>query len=202
MAATTSSTSPHPGTAQGTFGRYTETPYDQMTPEQQESYRVLSKVEGDGKAELPGPLKIWVDNPNLAEAVAPLATHFRPPHHSLSQREREIAVCVIVGKWHAAFSIDAHSGILIGLGVSPDIADALVCGKPASFQDQREQVIYELASALADARWIPRTLYDRAVDVLGHDSITDAAVLMGFYTSIALTLNFYDVPAGEPGIKR
>jgi hypothetical protein len=63
--------------------------------------------------------------------------HFRPPRgydgdssceavqHSLTQREREIVVCVIVGKWHTAFSIDAHSGTLIGLGVSPDIADAL-----------------------------------------------------------------------------
>jgi hypothetical protein len=25
---------------------------------------------------------------------------------------------------------------------------------------------------------------------------------MGFYTGIALTLNFYDVPAGAPGITR
>jgi DNA-binding CsgD family transcriptional regulator len=30
---------------------------------------VLSKVEGDRKPELPGPLKIWVDNPNLAQAA-------------------------------------------------------------------------------------------------------------------------------------
>jgi hypothetical protein len=37
---------------------------------------------------------------------------------------------------------------------------------------------------------------------LGHDKITDAAVLMGFYTRIALTLNFYDVPAGPTAISR
>jgi 4-carboxymuconolactone decarboxylase len=86
--------------------------------------------------------------------------------------------------------------------VSPDIADALVCGRPAAFDDQREQVIYEMATTLTDARWIPRTLYDRAVEVLGHDKITDASVLMGFYTGIALTLNFYDVPAGATGISR
>jgi 4-carboxymuconolactone decarboxylase len=123
-----------------------------MTLQQQEAYRVLSKVEGDGKPELPGPLKIWVDNPRLANAVAPLATHFRPPHHSPSQREREITVCVIVGKWHAAVSIDAHSAILIGLGVSPGIADALVCGKPASVEDRREQVICELGPSRSPTR--------------------------------------------------
>ena len=32
--------------AQATFGRYAETPYDQMTPEQQEGYRILAKAEG------------------------------------------------------------------------------------------------------------------------------------------------------------
>ena len=59
------------GTDRGeaTFGRYAETPYDQMTPEQQRAYRILAKAEG---GELQGPAKIWVDNANLATAVAPL----------------------------------------------------------------------------------------------------------------------------------
>ena len=59
-----------------------------------------------------------------------------------------------------------------------------------------------MATTLTDTRWISRTLYDGAVEVLGHDKITDAAVLMGFYTRIALTLNFYDVPAGPTAISR
>jgi 4-carboxymuconolactone decarboxylase len=34
-----------------TFGRYAEIPYDQMTPEQQDAYRVLIETSG----RLPGP---------------------------------------------------------------------------------------------------------------------------------------------------
>lgn len=64
-----------------TLGRYNEIPYDQMTPQQQEGYRALALVEGDGSPNLPGPLKIWVNNPALSLAMAPLATHFRPTHH-------------------------------------------------------------------------------------------------------------------------
>ena len=37
-----------------TFGRYAETPYDQMTPEQQEGYRSLLETRGP----LGGPNKI------------------------------------------------------------------------------------------------------------------------------------------------
>ena len=84
-----------------TFGRYTEIPISQMTAEQVTGYEELAKVEGDNSPNLPGPLKIWVSNSNLARSIAPLATHFRPPHHSLTQREREIAVCVITGTWGA-----------------------------------------------------------------------------------------------------
>jgi 4-carboxymuconolactone decarboxylase len=70
--------------AQATFGRYAETPYDQMTPEQQEGFRILAKAEG---GELQGPAKIWVDNPASPQRW-PLADHFHPPNHCRTPLER------------------------------------------------------------------------------------------------------------------
>ena len=49
---------------------------------------------------------------------------------------------------------------------------------------------------------MPRGLYDRAVKALGHVGITDVITLMGHYTSVAMTLAFYDVPDGSPGMAR
>ena len=193
MTVNESPTSARPGTPHGTLGRYAGTPGDQVTPAQQASYRLLSEVEGDSKPELPGPLKIWVDNPYFASAIALFAAYFRSPRHSLSERERDITICAVTRKWRATLSADAHGRLLVDLGVSLDMSQALACGEPTSFQDQREQVIYEMTSALAGKHWIPRSLYDRAVEVLGHDGVTDAIAhatgLMGFYTSITLTLN-------------
>jgi hypothetical protein len=40
--------------------------------------------------------------------------------------------------------------------------DALFCGLSASFSDKREQVIYEMATTLANSFWVPQGLYDRA----------------------------------------
>src|ERR1700739_295450 len=156
--------------AQAPFGRYTEAPYDQRTPEQQEGYRILATAEG---GELQGPAKIWVDNTNLAKAVAPLADHFHPPNHSLTEREREIAVCVILGKWHAPFPINAHNRVAIELAIPPEGVDALLCGQPALLEDRRERTVYELATALAAGRYIPQSLYKRAVEGLGHEPLTD-----------------------------
>jgi len=73
---------------------------------------------------------------------------------------------------------------------------------PTSFSDTREQVVYEIAMTLANSRWVPQGLYDRAVNALGHVGVTDVITLMGYYTSVSMTLAFYDVPAGATGIAR
>ena len=84
----------------------------------------------------------------------------------------------------------------------PDTIEAILSGLPTSFSDKREQVVYEMATCLANARWVAKGLYDRAVEALGHVGITDVITLMGFYASVAMTLAFYDVPAGATGMER
>jgi 4-carboxymuconolactone decarboxylase len=181
-----------------TFGRYAEIPYDQMTPEQQEGFRFLKEVRG----QVGGPSKIWVHNPKLVKAAAPLGAHFHPGHYSLTEREREIAVCIINSKWHSAYPTNAHERRGKEVGLPADKVEALIAGLQTSFTDEREQVVYEMAMALANSRWVPQGLYDRAVKALGHVGITDVITLMGYYTSVSMTLAFYDVPAGASGMAR
>jgi 4-carboxymuconolactone decarboxylase len=182
-----------------TFGRYAEIPYEQMTPEQQEGYRHLMETRGT----LPGPTKIWVHNPKLTKAMAPLGDHFRPgSHHSLTEREREIAVCIINSKWRSAYPTNAHERRGKEVGLSADKVEALIAGMQTSFTDEREQVVYEMATVLANSRWVPKGLFDRAVKALGHVGITDVITLMGYYTSVSMTLAFYDVSAGAAGMAR
>jgi 4-carboxymuconolactone decarboxylase len=83
-----------------------------------------------------------------------------------------------------------------------DTVEAMPSGLPTSFSDTREQVVYEMANCLANSRWVSKGLHDRAVAALGHQGITDVICLMGFYTSVSMTLAFYDVPAGAQGIAR
>src|SRR6266853_1047305 len=180
-----------------TFGRYAEIPYDQMTPEQQEGYRTLIETRG----RLPGPNKIYVHNPKLAKVMGPLGAHFRTGY-SLSEREREIAVCIINSKWHSIYPTNAHERAGKAAGLPNDKVEAILSGLPTAFDDRREQVIYEMATCLANSRWVAKGLYDRAVEALGHVGITDVITLMGYYTSVSMTLAFYDVPAGAEGMQR
>ena len=125
-----------------------------------------------------------------------------PAHYSLSEREREIAVCIINSKWHSVYPTAAHERRGKEVGLPADKVEALLAGLPTSFTDEREGIVYEMATALANSRWVAKGLYDRAVKALGHVGITDVITLMGYYTSVSMTLAFYDVPAGAPGMAR
>ena len=182
-----------------TFGRYAELPVERMTPEQREGYRFL--VDGP-RGRLPGPYKVWVHNPRLVHAAAPLGQHFTPGQSSLSEREREIAVLVITSRWHSAYPTAAHEKRGVEVGLPAAAVEAIVAGLPTAFAAAREQVVYEAALALASARLVPQGLHDRAVALLGHEGVTDVIVLMGYYTAVSLTMNFYAVPAGSPGLTR
>jgi 4-carboxymuconolactone decarboxylase len=168
-----------------------------MTPEQQEAYRLLIETRG----RLPGPNKIWVHNPKLAMVMGPLGAYFRTGY-TLSEREREIAVVVICARFHSAYPTNAHERAAKAAGLPADKVEAMLSGLTTSFDDEREQVVYEMASCLANARWVSKGLYERAVAALGHVGVTDVITLMGFYSSVSMTLAFYDVPADATGLER
>jgi 4-carboxymuconolactone decarboxylase len=181
-----------------TFGRYAEIPYDRMTLEQQEAYRFAVETRGP----LGGPNKIWAHNPKLTKVAAPFGGHFHAGNYSLTEREREIAVIIINSKWRSAYPTNAHERRGKEMGLPADKVEALLSGLPTSFDDKREQVVSEMAKCLSEARWVSKGLYDRAVEALGHVRITDVICLMGHYTSVSMTLAFYDVPAGAQGMAR
>ena len=82
----------------------------------------------------------------------------------------------------------------------PEKAEALIAGLPTSFPDPREQIVYELAMTLAQPRVVPRGMYQRAKALIGDAGIVDVTVLMGWFTSVSLTLMAFDVPSNAVGL--
>lgn len=79
---------------------------------------------------------------------------------------------------------------------------ALIAGLPTSFEDPRQQVVYEITSALLAPRVVPTGLYRRAVNLLGDKGLTDVTVLIGYFTCVSLSLRAYDVPCNATGLER
>jgi 4-carboxymuconolactone decarboxylase len=188
---------------QPTFGRYAEIALEQMTPEQRKGYDAIIKARGM----CPGPSKIWVENPTAMKLTVPLGVFYRS-ESSLTEAEREIAVLLTVAKWGADFAISEHEWIAQGTSgyshaaIPADKVERLIVGLPVTFDDSRQQIVYEVASALTNSRYVPKGLYDRAVREIGNNGITDLALIMGYFTMVAFTLMFHDVPSFAQGMQR
>jgi 4-carboxymuconolactone decarboxylase len=186
-----------------TFGRYTEIPLAGMSKEQREAYETVSGARGT----CPGPYKIWVENPPLLNLLNPIGVYYRE-HSSLNDTEREIATVLIVAKWGAPFAVCEHEWIAEGTsgyskaGIPAEKVEHMITGLPVSFDDPRQQVIYEVTTALIHSRYVAKGLYDRAIKLLTVNGVSDLTVMIGYYSMVALTLMFHDVPSCAEGLKR
>lgn len=180
----------------GTFGRFVETPVKEMDADMRSAYDYTVKLRGA----VPGPHKIWLSNPKLLRTIAPTGDYFQTGS-TLTKAEIEIATNVIDGRWRTAYTNYEHEKMGIEVAhLAPEKVAALIAGLPTSFDDARQQVVYELSSTLAAARYVPVTLLRRAQGLLGDAGIVDVTVLMGWFTSACLTLTPYDVPYDAVGL--
>jgi 4-carboxymuconolactone decarboxylase len=181
----------------GTFGRYEETPVDRMSPDMKDAYDYTMQLRGL----VPGPHKIWLANPKLSKTIVPTGAYYQS-ESTLTKAEIEIATNLINGRWvAAAYSNYEHEIIGVRNGhLEPEKVERLIAGLPTSFDDPREQVVYELVSALVAPRIVPQGLYRRAKHLLGNDGIVDVTVLLGWFTAVSLTLTAFDVPSNATGL--
>jgi 4-carboxymuconolactone decarboxylase len=182
----------------GTFGRYAETPIDQMSPEMRDAYDFTLKLRGM----VPGPHKIWLANPTLSKTMVPTGAYFQK-QSSLTKAEIEIVTSIINGRWLAAYANYEHEiiGEKMG-GLPPEKVEALIAGLPTSFDDPRQQVIYELATTLSQPRVVPNGLFRRAKALIGEKGIVDVTMLMGWFTGVCMTLMAFDVPSNAIGLNQ
>ena len=182
----------------GTFGRYHEVPVDEMPAEMREAYDTTMRLRG----QVPGPHKIWLCNPTLSKTVVPVGAYYQT-RSTLTKAEIEIATNLVNGRWLAAYSNYEHEMIAEEKGGLPaGKVEALIAGLPTSFDDPRQQVVYELVSALIAPRVVPTGLYRRAKFLLGDAGIVDVTMLLGWFTGVSLTLAAFDVPANATGLQQ
>ena len=180
----------------GTFGLYSEVPAGEMPADMRDAYGFTMKLRG----QVPGPHKIWLANPALSKTVVPIGAYYQT-RSTLTKAEIEIATNLVNARWLAAYSNYEHEMISEDKGgLAPEKVEAMIAGLPTSFEDARQQVVYELASTLVAPRVVPKGLYRRAKALLGDAGIVDVTMLLGWFTGVSLTLNAFDVPSNAVGL--
>lgn len=178
-----------------TGGRFAPLTYAQLSPEQKIMADHLLSGERKG---MNGPFNALLRSPQLGDAAQNLGAQVRF-HSSLPTRLNEFAILITARFWNAQYEWFAHRKLAAAAGLNPGVIASLAAGrKPVPMQPD-EEVIYNFAHQLLNAKQVSDAAYKAVVDKFGERGAVDLTGVLGYYCFVSMMLNVdrYPLPDGE-----
>ena len=167
---------------------------EKLSPEQR---RVHDAIVSGPRGRVVGPLRVWLESPQLADHAQALGAFCRFGT-SLPPRLSELAIITTGAFWRASFEWHAHAPMAIKAGIDAASVEAIRTGKAPHFSRADEAAVHAFASELIETRRVSEQTFQRAVDALGLDGVVELVGILGYYSLVSLTLNAVEVPV-PPG---
>jgi len=166
---------------------------DQLTPEQKE---VVSEVLAGIRSSVPKPVYAWMRNPEFARRAQKLGELLRF-QTILAKHESELAILICGAHWASHYEWTAHRKIALEAGLDPKTIADLAAGREPFVRDEREEIVYQVASTLLRTRRLPDQLYGKGRDVLTERGMVELVGILGYYSLISLTINAFELGLPE-----
>lgn len=147
----------------------------------------------DDEGRMTGPFNLWLRIPKPGRHLLAIGGSLRDDT-TLDRGLTELAVCTVTAYWRASFAFAAHVPMAREFGISEAVLDALAAGEHPPLDDERQEIVYAVASAVVRTSTVDDTLYARAVAGLGEHQFVELVVICGWYTLGALAMNTFEVP--------
>lgn len=169
---------------------------DSLSPAQR---RVHDAIINGPRGIVEGPLRVWLQSPQLAEQAQALGAFCRFGT-SLAPRLSELAILVTGAYWRAGFEWHAHAPIAIKAGIELAVAEAIRLGAIPEFARPDEAAVYEFARELLERRAVSDSTYRSVEAHLGQTGAVELVGILGYYGLISMTIVAFQVPipAGSP----
>jgi len=174
--------------------------YDEMTPEQQALH---DEILSGPRSSIGGPMNGWFRSPELGSLYQKVGAFCRY-HTTLEPKLSELAIIIVARHWDQPVEWKAHQPLAIEAGLNPAIADAIENHETPDFNDAREEVVYSVVNEVLETKKLSQATYDKALSVLGEKTLFELTGIAGYYLSIALQMNCFDVgipESAEPRLK-
>src|SRR5437763_13591918 len=106
-----------------------------FSPEQTKVHEAILKGP---RGKVVGPLKVWLNNPGVAEHAQALGAYARF-NASLPPLLSELAICITGAFWEANFEWFAHAPLALKAGIDPAAVEAIRAGATAQLTKSDEQ---------------------------------------------------------------
>lgn len=164
-----------------------------LSPTQQ---RVFDSIINGPRKQVVGPLRVWMQSPDLAERAQALGQYARYDS-VLPECLSELAILVTARIWSAGFEWTHHAPIALAAGVPQHVITAIGLGRRVMCGDKDMQAVLDFAIELHRDRQVSDATYTAAHVALGQQGCVDLVGICGYYTLISMTINAFDVPDGD-----
>lgn len=175
------------------MSRLAELDYDAMTGPQAAVYDAI--VAGP-RGRVAGPMNAWFRNPELAELSQQLGAFCRY-RTSLGPVLSELAILTVARHWSAQVEWRVHKPIALKAGLAASIIDAIEVRERPDFADPKAAAVYDVAMEVHQTRAVGEATYQRALELLGETTLVELVAVLGYYTSVAMVLNVFEVPVPD-----
>lgn len=155
--------------------------------------RVYQAIASGPRGAVPGPLRVWLRSPDLADRAQALGAFCRFGT-SLPARLAELAILVTAASWRAPFEWHAHAPLAIEAGLDPAVVEAIRTGATPPLEREDDAAVYAFARELTGTRRVSDATYERAAAAMGLKGLVELVGILGYYTLISMTIKAFDVP--------
>ena len=166
---------------------------EDLSPEQR---RVYDAILSGPRGVVPGPLRVWINSPELADRAQALGAFCRygtvlPPRLS------ELAIITAGAYWKAGFEWAVHAPVAQKTGLAPDVIEAIRTGKQPKFDRPDDAAVHGFAHELLHNRKVSEASYRKAEKEIGNRALVDLVGILGYYGLISMTIVAFEVPPPE-----
>jgi 4-carboxymuconolactone decarboxylase len=162
-----------------------------MTPAQislrDSMLKVWKRAEG-------GPFDLWYKSPELGQRSHHLGAYCRW-ETKLEFDVLEIAIITTARHWSQAYEWATHVKNARDAGIGQDVIDAIEGGRPPVFTTVEQSMAHDVAREILETRKLSTETYGRAAAIFGEPALVELAAIIGWYTSLAIQMNIFDVGA-------
>jgi 4-carboxymuconolactone decarboxylase len=169
-------------------------PADRLTPEHREAIAGFRQLR---RTDVFGPFIPLLWSPEVMMRTAALGEYLRersvfPPYLS------EFMILIAARHWTQQYEWSLHCPIAIGAGVDRHVVEAIAAGHRPAVMSEEQTILYNLCTELVATQGVSDAVFASALASFGEQGVVEAAVIIGYYSMLAMVLNTARTPP-EPG---
>lgn len=173
-------------------------PPQDMTDEQK---RVAALISKQRDAPVRGPFAVMLRTPEICEMFANFVDLSLDEERSrIPLRLKELAIITVGRVFGSDYEWFIHAKRAAEFGIDETAIEDMRQNRVPSFPNADETLVYDVAKELAETRQLSDANYQRALDHFGEEAMVELAALVGFYHTVSIFLNTFQVaaPEGDP----